>query len=286
MLVARVAARQYGIVTVAQLHAAGLDASAIKRRVKNGRLHRVGHGVYAVGHAGLSEEAQWLAEVFVAGAGAALSHFACGKLWQVYRYRVPRIDVVVPARRRPKSKARIHRCSNLDPSDVSVHKGIPVTTIPRLLVDLTDEVTKWELANVVHEAAFRDRFDLAATRRARRRANGRHHIKRLDEAIAMHLAGSAGARSRGELRFLAALEQQRLAEPLVNTPLHGYEVDFHWPEVQLAIELDGPHHRRTRTKVEDAKKTAAWRSGGFEVLRFGEDDIRAAMVAVARRCGP
>ena len=119
MLVARVAARQYGIVTVAQLHAAGLDASAIKRRVKNGRLHRVGHGVYAVGHTGLSEEAQWLAEVFVAGAGAALSHFACGKLWQVYRYRVPRIDVVVPARRRPKSKARIHRCSNLDPTHLA-----------------------------------------------------------------------------------------------------------------------------------------------------------------------
>ena len=81
------AERQYGIVTVAQLHAAGLDASAIK-----------------------------------------------------------------------------NRCSNLHSRDVKVHKRIPVTTIPRLLVDLTDEVTKWELANVIHEAAFRDRFDLGATR--------------------------------------------------------------------------------------------------------------------------
>ena len=102
----------------------------------------------------------------------------------------------------------------------------------------------------------------------------------------MHLAGSAVHAAGGELRFLAALEQQRLAEPLVNTPLCGYEVDFHRPEFQLAVELDGLHRRRARTKAEDAKKAAAWQSGGFELFRFRDDDLRAAVDAIARRCGP
>jgi len=280
--IARLAGCQYGIVTVAQLRAAGLGKNAITLRVKQGRLHRVGQGVYAVGHVALAQEGRWLAEVFIAGEGAALSHLACAKHWEVWRYWVFLIDVVVPQRRRAKTNARVHRC-NLDPRDVTTHKGIPVTTIPRLLVDLTDTLTKWEIANVMHEAEFRNRLNLDEVQAARIRAAGRRHITRLDDAIAIHLDGSAGARSRGELRFLAALEQRGLPEPRVNTPLNGYEVDCHWLDLSLAIEIDGPHHRRRRTKAEDANKEAAWRAGGFEVLRFRETELRAATEAVAAR---
>ncbi|MBE2319665.1 type IV toxin-antitoxin system AbiEi family antitoxin domain-containing protein [Solirubrobacter sp. CPCC 204708] len=280
-MIAQIAARQYGVVTVAQMHAAGLSDSAIGRRVRAGRLHRVGQGVYAVGHAALAQQGRWLAEVLVAGEGAALTGLACAKHYEIWRYRVSLIDVVVPARRRPKTTARIHRCDTLDPRDVTGFKGIPVTTIPRLLVDLTGELTKWELANVMHEAEFKDLLRLDHVRDARERAGRRNHITRLDDAIALHERGSAGIRSRGEGRFLNALEQAGLEEPLVNTHLNGYEVDFHWPDLALAIELDGPHHRRTRTRHEDARKEAAWRAGGFEVLRFREGELEAATRAVA-----
>jgi len=72
----------------------------------------------------------------------------------------------------------------------------------------------------------------------------------------------------------------------VNTDLEGHEVDFQWPSLKLAIELDGVHHARARTKQEDAKKEAAWRAGGFEVLRFRETQLRAATHAVAARFAP
>jgi len=270
-------------VTAAQLYEAGLDRAAVARRVAAGRLHRVARGVYAVGHIALAQEARWIAAVFTAGQGAALGYLAAAKLFEAWRYRVSLIDVVVPRERRVKTSARLHICRNLDPRDVTVFKGIPVTTFARTAVDLTDELTKWELANLLHEAEWRKRLSIPALRESIGRANGRRHLKRLERAIELHESGSAGTRSKDELRFLIAFEKHGLEEPLVNTHLAGHEVDFHWPALRLAIELDGPGHDRTRTQREDARKEAAWRADGFEVLRFKETQLRAATHAVAAR---
>lgn len=270
-------------MTVAQLREAGLDGAAITRRVRAGRLFRIGRGVYAVGHTALSQEGKWLAEVFKAGAGAALGYLAAARLYEVWRYRVSLIDVVVPRERRVKTLARLHISRNLDPRDVTVFRGIPVTTFARTCVDLTDELTKWELANLLHEAWFRKRLSIPALRETLARANGRRHVKRLEQAITLHENGSAGTRSKDELRFLIGFERAGLPEPLVNTLLVGHEVDFHWPRLKLAIELDGIGHDRARTQREDERKAAAWRAGGFEVLRFKESQLRAATHAVAAR---
>jgi predicted transcriptional regulator of viral defense system len=284
--IAALAARQHGLAKTRQLLACGLDHSAIHRRVKAGRLHRRSPGVYAIGHPALSREGEWLAAVFGAGEGAALSHLSAAELWQLRRRRSSLIAVVAPARRR-LAGVRVHTYRSLHPRDVTTHRGIPVTTIPRLLVDLTDVLIAHELANVIHEAAFRGRFSLAATQDAIARANGRHNLPVLERAIAMHEAGSAGLKSRNERTFLALLED--LPEPLVNTPLHGFEVDFHWPALKLAVEVDGPGHARPRTQRDDANRDRTLTAAGYTTLRFTDDDLdhRPAWVAAAIRaaCG-
>jgi hypothetical protein len=84
---------------------------------------------------------------------------------------------------------------SLDPRDVTVRDGIPVTTVPRTLVDLSDVLTAHQLANVIHEAAFRKLFDERAVRAAMTRANGRHNLHVLTKALELNAAGSAGTRS-------------------------------------------------------------------------------------------
>lgn len=54
VVVARIAARQYGVVSFGQLSALGLSKGALARRVQAGRLHRIHRGIYAVGHVGLA----------------------------------------------------------------------------------------------------------------------------------------------------------------------------------------------------------------------------------------
>ena len=99
---------------------------------------------------------------------------------------------------------------------------------------------------MIHEAAFRNLFDAAAVRAAIRRANGRHNLHVLEKALELNAVGSAGTRSELEDRFLALTSDSGLPEPLVNTQVEDIEVDFHWPELNLVVEVDGPGHARPR----------------------------------------
>jgi hypothetical protein len=262
--IAGIAARQHGLIALAQLRAAGLDDPAVLRRVRAGRLHRIGRGVYSVGHASLSQEGRWLAAVMEAGEGAALSHLAAAKLWEIWRRRVNTVDVLSPRRSR---SPYVHRTRHLDPRDITKRNGIPVTMVARTLVDLTDVLTAEQLANVIHEAAFRQRFSEPATRAAMERAHGRRNLLVLEEALRAHAGGSAGSKSGREDRFLQLVREHGLPEPLVNTDLHGIEVDFHWPELKLCVEVDGPGHQRPRTQREDAERDQRLTAAGYRVIR-------------------
>ncbi len=190
-----------------------------------------------------------LAAVFSAGEGAVLGHLAAAELRRVARDTASLIDVVVPRKRSAQPGVRIHEVRRLDPRDVTTFQGIPITTVARMFVDLTETQHPLELANVIHEAAYKGWFSVPATRDAMARANGRHKLHVLERAIEHHLAGSAGFRSRGEARLYAAIMRAGLPEPLVNTHLNGEEADFHWPAHALVVEVDGPGHGRPRTQT-------------------------------------
>jgi hypothetical protein len=258
---------------VADLRAAGLDGSAVSRRRARGNLHRVHPGVYAYGHATLSREGRWLAAVYAGGEGAALSHISTTVLiLGVHRFPEPLPEVLVPRRHRPVPGVVIRSCRCLDARDVTTCHGIPTTTIARMLVDLSDVLTPHQLVYVIKEAAYRKRFDLDATRRAMARANGRRNLHVLERALELYLHGSGGTKSPHEDAFLALLPAT-FAEPLVNTRLAGFEVDFLWPERLLVVEIDGGGHERPTARRKDALEDRVLRAAGYRVLRFTDADL-------------
>jgi Transcriptional regulator, AbiEi antitoxin len=105
---ARIAARQHGLVTSGQLARLGFARATITYRVSEGRLHPKYRGVYALGHPGLSQDGEWLAAVLAAGPGAALSHLPAASLQAIWRRRVYGIDVIAPGNRRPRKSFRLH----------------------------------------------------------------------------------------------------------------------------------------------------------------------------------
>ena len=250
-------------MTTAQL---GLTSGAISKRLRAGTLHRIHRGVYAVGHNRLSEKGRYMAAVLAAGDRAVLGGLSAAVLWGAWRRKVPEIHVLVLGDREQPAGFRVRTTRHLHHTDVTTHDGIPVTTIARTLVDLTDTLSVHQLANVIHEAAFRNRFNRTATLAAMTRANGRRNLARLAEALR---TDGAGTKSDLEDRFLSLVAG--LPQPGVNTTIAGLEVDFAWPG--LVVEVDGPGHARPRTQREDAARDAILQAAGYSVLRLTPDDL-------------
>ena len=74
-IIARIAAKQHGIVTWAEMVAADISEDQIRHRVGLGLLVRVYRAVYCVGHEPLTTEARYMAAVKAGGEGAVL----CGR---------------------------------------------------------------------------------------------------------------------------------------------------------------------------------------------------------------
>lgn len=253
------------------LLAEGLTYSAISRRVKRGALVRRFPGVYSYGPGDLSPDALWMSAVLAGGDGAVLGRLSAAGLWRASRWPERMPHVLVCRRHAPIDGIELHFTRRLEPRDVVVCRAIPVTTVARTLVDLSDMLTPHQLAYVMHQAAYHKRFSIEATGRAAERANGRHHLDVLEKAMALHLAGSAGTRSALEDEFLVVVRD--LPEPLVNTDCEGEEVDFRWPGTRLVVEVDGPGHRRPAARRNDARSDAKLRAAGYTVLRFSDVEI-------------
>ena len=270
-LVADLAARQWGVVSLAQLRALGLSKYAVLRRVRAGRLHRVHRGVYAVGHTVLGSEGRRLAAVLACGGGAVLSHRTAAAHWGLLATSAPRIDVTVRRARDANATIRLHRSRSLDARDTTTHQGIPITSVARTLLDLAATVRRDRLERALAQAQRLDLYDHRAIEDVLARANGHRGKAALTEATARE---PKLTRSELEARFLALVRDAGLPEPLTNfllaAPDHPrLEVDLYWPTHRVIVELDGYETHRTRHAFEqDRARDAALTAAGYKIVRF------------------
>lgn len=115
------------------------------------REHRA---VYRVGHRAPSLDARYLAAVRACGEDALLCGLAAAYLYGLLRTSVPPPEVVTSTERRIVG-VRTVRSRRLDPREATVLRGIPITTVPRTLVDMADRVGVDRLARACHEAGVR-----------------------------------------------------------------------------------------------------------------------------------
>ncbi len=287
--IARLAARQHGVVTSARLHSFGLSDSAIAKRVKSGRLHRVHRGVFAVGHGALSRTGHWMAAVLAAGEGAALSHVAAATHWNIWKRRgAVATEVVAPRRVRGVRGIHVHSCRNLGRRDVQRRFGVPVTSVARTILDLGDRLTPWQLANVIHEAEFRNLFRLRELEDVLARNRGRRAVTIVRQALALRAGGSIGTMSDLEDEFLAKAQARGL-DPAVGVEvvvLDGtIRTDIVWHEIKLVVEIDHGHHDRIRTRREDLGRDARFRAAGYTVLRCRRSEFDACLDRVEELLG-
>ncbi len=308
---AEMASRSHGVVTRSDLLAAGFSVHQIRQRVRRGTLIRVHRGVYRVGHAAPSRDAAYLAAVKACGPGALLAGRAAAHLWRLIRGAPPRPEVLAPGDRRvpgvivhraragerargrggdpgstsPAARVRPSPAAGVRPSprdrpslpdatrhlDATGHLGIPVTTVPRTLVDLASSLPASELARACHEAGVLHGTtprQVEAVLARRPNATGRRKLRRIihgDEPVVL---------SRLESLFLARLRDAGLPLPETNRVAGGRRVDCRWPQRRLTVELDSYRFHASRHAWErDRQREREARGRGDEFRRYTWADV-------------
>jgi very-short-patch-repair endonuclease len=268
-IIVRLASRSHGVVTRAELLQAEITVHEIRVRLERGTLLPLYRGVYRVGHHAPSREARYIAAVKACGEGAVLCGLAAAHLWRLIKGAPPQPEVLTPANRRVRGlilcrarRTAIHRV---------VWFGIPITTIPRTLVDLASSLPEADLARVCHEAGVLYRTtprQVDAVLQQLPNASGRKKLKRVlhgDVPVTL---------SRLESRFLELLREARLPLPITNKVAGGHRVDCRWPEQQLTVELDSYRHHNSRHAWEmDRLREREARSRGDEFRRYPWRDV-------------
>ena len=149
-VIARLAGRAHGVVTRRELLEAGVSPKRIRRRVRGGALISVHRGVYRVGHRAPNREAHYMAAVKACGDRGVLCGRAAAHLWQLIKGSPPQPEVLAPVKRVVPGVVT-HR-SGTASNDAADWQGIPVTTVPRTLVDLASSLPEAALARACHEA--------------------------------------------------------------------------------------------------------------------------------------
>ena len=234
---------------------------------EHGWVYLMAARVYAVGHTNLKLEGRFLAAVKACGPTAVLSHFSAAALYELVRWD-HRHPEVTTKNDRIHQGIRAHRSSMLEVQDTTRHKGIPVTTPARTLVDLASALPYKPLRRAVREAQ-RNLTTIRQIIDTLDRLGPRRGSANLTKILT---SGHAPTRSELEDAVLDLLLNAGFQRPDVNQPLtlNGHTVipDFRWPNQRLIIEADGAaYHDDRLTREDDAERQAILEAHGERVLR-------------------
>jgi very-short-patch-repair endonuclease len=269
-VMARIGGGAHGVVVRVELLDAGVTAAEIEHRLATGALIREYPGVYRVGHRAPSLEARYMAAVLACGEGALLSGRAAGYLFGVLKGPAPPPEVTAPTERRVRG-VKTHRSRGLGREDATSWRGIPVTTLPRTLVDLAAVLDLDDLARACHEARVRHGTtpgQVEAVLARRPKSPGAAKLRAI-------LRGDARLTlSKLEKRFLVLLRDAGLPLPQTNRRAGRYWVDCRWPELRLTVELDSYRYHHSRHAWEqDRRREREARARGDDFRRYTYGDV-------------
>lgn len=285
-IIARIASRQKGVVTRAQLLAAGLTRHEIQLRVDRGSLIPLHPGVYLVGHAGGSPLAHEAAAVLACAPRALLARRSAAQRWELPVKPGEEIELIVVGRRpSPRRGIRILYLNALPTWELRHRDGLPVTSPALTLLDLAAVLDTRGLADALNEARVGrivTEAQLVASLRTHPLRTGAGALRKL---LASEL-GSRITRSEAERRALALMRRHGL-DPETDVEIGPWRADFLFRAEHVIVEVDGyRYHSTPKRFVDDRRRAADLTARGFVLFSLTwqdlGDDADAAMARLLR----
>lgn len=276
------AAAQCGVLSRAQALESGLSSAAIGRRLSSGQWIRVLPGTYRLASAPRSWN-QWLLAAWLwAGESAVVSHRAAAALLGLAGISCTFAELWVPGALKSPSRAiRLHTTQDLPRTDFYKSGPLLVTTATRTLIDLGAIIDSHLLEAALEDALHRG---LVSVPRLEKRLHqmagpGRRGPGALQKVLKSRASGGP-AESRLEVKALQALRDSGIPLPQrqYRIQINGadHRLDLAYPELKIAIELDGVKHHLTRTGWDgDRAKNNRLNLSGWTVIRATWGEVQA-----------
>lgn len=275
-----------GVFGLQEAEAAGLTRAQLRTLHGNGRIERVGPGLYRDAEHEALDAREWIdARARRLGRDAIIAHTSAAIVWGM---RTPyttdsRARELVILRTREAFGARLGGDVRTLPaqyasSHVVDRNGLRVTTVARTALDLARNCPfERALVTLDHALALgagRDELVLLA-----RYMSGWPGTRVLRPAIRWaEPTAESGLESMARGRTLARhLPEPRLQLPLVGASGASYRADLAWPERRVVLELDGREKYAVGMDalIAEKRREDDLRQAGWRVVRMQYDDVGA-----------
>lgn len=276
---ARVLARQDGVVSLKQALTCGMSQDIVQRKVASGEWRRCGPSVYRDRSHEWSAAAKLRAAVLSAGKEAA-AHGISAAWWHGLTEKAPTAQhITIPKKRYLVRPPGVHvRARDLPRRDLKVVRGLLVTTIPLAVLESND--------SVLMDPALQTRVTLSLLQETHERHPGRAGAK---QAARLLKSAGEGGRSEAERMLHRILRTDGLSGWRAQVESCGFMLDVAFEAERVGLEVDGWRwHRDAQRNSQDLKRQNILTNAGWRILRFDwhrlnsdasgvGDDIRALL---------
>lgn len=294
-LIRPVLERQHHLIDPSGAAEVGVHRAQLHRMERRGHLERIGRGLYRLSTSPETWHQQTLAAIKLAGPPTQASHEAVARLLGLATFEASPPEITVPSKRTfQRDGVIVHQSRDITYVPAVVIDGIPCTPPRRLAVDIGAVLGETAYTTVLRDLR-RDHGlswnKLAAVLRLHSK-RGRNGCGPLRRQLERYYGVEGIPDTTLEQAVLDLLVDAWLPLPVcqLEVPLPGgghYRIDFAYPMVELAIEIDGPHHRLPEVKARDARRDHRLRQLGWTVERFDEDVVtynpERVLITIRRR---
>jgi hypothetical protein len=270
------ASTQRGLISRNQLRDLGARDHEIQHRLGLGTLVAEHPGVYRFAVTPRTWEQQLLAACLAMPSTVAVSHLSAAVEHEVWFDDDPPVEITVGRALSPElDGVFVHRIADLAPRWITTIDAVPVTTPARLIVDLGAVLPLHLVGVVLDRALRRDIVSLGEVRSVIRAVarRGRTGVGIARALVAERSAPSG--RTELELQMAEIVRRFSLPPPVIEHTVldeHGQfvaRVDFAYPELKYAIEVDGYEaHSGRRAFEHDRVRQNDLVDDGWTIHRF------------------
>ncbi len=263
-----------GVFNLTQARACGVGRTDLWRWQESGLIERLLPETYCFATSPATWERAVAAAACWGGGESALSFATAACLWQLEDFRRHPIEVSTMRWRRAPPGLKVHRCDGFLLPDIVEVANLPVTSVPRTLLDLAG--TRHPNVEPALDHALRRRLVTLGDMwliYERDWIRGRRGAAILRDLLAARSPHLAPGDTELEAMMLRLMRRYELPEAFQQHPVvlrdEKIYVDFAYPDRRLAVECDSyAWHMDRRSFERDRERDVELQARGWTVLRF------------------